>query len=127
MQQRARTWYTCCTENWREVMTERMETRFAGYNFGTAHDLPKHLETKEIFKTDSWRIVMEILRGSFVISSGRQYAQLCDFAVAAALIDEQEIPLDRAILTAPEAREAIHEWKLAPGHTSKPEHTDGLI
>ncbi|HET6747357.1 MAG TPA: hypothetical protein VFH06_04605 [Candidatus Saccharimonadales bacterium] len=107
-------------------MAERM-TKFVGYDFGDAHELPEHLETKEIFKTESWRMAMEVLRGSFVISSGRQYAQLCDMAVAAALIDEQDIPFDQTIFTAPEATEAIRAWKLAPSHTGKPNHTPGLV
>ena len=74
----------------------------AGYEFGDAHSLPKHLESHELFQSSSWRLAVGVLRDSFVISSGRQYAQLCDMVVATAL-------------------------GLAPSHTGRPRHTPGLI
>jgi hypothetical protein len=70
---------------------------------------------------------MEVLRDSFVISSGRQYAQLCDMAVAAALVQELRIEFDRTIFQKPVAIQAIREWVLPPSHTGRPSHTPGLI
>ena len=99
----------------------------ADYDFGTAHELPENLKDNELFQSSSWIIAKEVLRDSFVISSGRQYAQLCDMTIAAALIDEQGIPFDRTIFNEPDAIEAIQKWKLPPSHTGKPTHTPGLV
>ena len=110
-------------------MTDRLgrTTGPAGYEFGNAHKLPEHLKNNELFQSLSWQLAMEVLRGSFVISSGRQYAQLCDMAVAAALVQEWRIEFDRTIFEKPEAIEAIRAWGLAPSHTGRPKHTPGLI
>lgn len=103
------------------------ETGPGGYDYGNAHMLQDELRDKELFQGDFWPIAKEILAGSFVISSGRQYAQLCDMLIAAALTKEMNIPVDWEVFHSPETAEAVRHWELPRSHTGRPKHTEGLV
>lgn len=105
----------------------RLLAGIAGYRFGKAHELPEHLKHNKLFRSLSWRLAIKILRDTFIISSGRQYAQLCDMVVAARLILERRIKFDQTIFDKPEAFGALEAWKLPPSHTARPKHTLGLV
>jgi hypothetical protein len=105
----------------------RLLSGIAGYDFGKAHELPERLKHSKLFRSLSWRLAIKILRDTFVISSGRQYAQLCDMVVAARLIMERHIKFDRTIFDQPEAFKALEAWNLPPSHTARPIHTPGLV
>lgn len=103
------------------------------YHYGTErHEdpfgLPEHLKDNEIFKRPFWAEMRELFKGSFVVSSGRQYGQFCDMIAIAAMWREMGKEVDWEVLDSPLVLEAIRSWENVPDiHTASPENTPGLV
>ncbi len=100
----------------------------AGYDFGEeAFKLQEKHRHLEVFQSPSWLALKELLRGSFVTSSGRQYAQQHDLVVGAAILNEEGFGFDNSIFDNPAVFDEIGSWGLPPSHTLSPSRTRGQV
>ncbi|HTE58280.1 MAG TPA: hypothetical protein VK694_06055 [Verrucomicrobiae bacterium] len=106
---------------------DKLTTGPGGYQYGDAFPRPEGCEDNEIFDHEYWGYMKELLAGSFVVSSGRQYDQFNAQVLGAMELLARGIYPDYEVIGSQDIVAAVRTDELPKHHTKSPANIAGQV
>lgn len=105
----------------------KLTTGPGGYQYGEAFPRPEGYEESEIFDHEYWGYMKELLAGSFVLSSGRQYDQFNAQVLGAMELQARGIYPDYEVIGSQDIVAAVRTEELPKHHVTSPAKIAGQV